>query len=883
MSAPRWETHKENIQPRPRGRRAKLLEKALVGSKEDIEAERIRRENAVKDAVARNEPAKDLLDVYLDHALFIVDHYPAGSKHLVRAVEDPCRKHAKDEFFRDDIRFLRLWILYIEMRRDKLEVFRYMSRKRIGCSWTLFYEAWAATLEAARQYDEVDKVFKRAREVNSQPHDRILQRESEFQCRMAARMKRDQKKKIDAEASKLDHAQREAARKERNTARAEPSLATAILAAPTASENVEDKPHRVRPALGEISQRQAVTGIRPFTSSSATIAQHQSSHVQGQGLPNKENKFEVFIDGTDPHSQHESKSTHEQDIPFEVVATIDDVDKEDRGRLPSQWAGETLPQNETAVEKLKQRSISSRQMSSFEIYQDEKYQRGAMSPLGRVMEQPSSPVANDENVPVLSPEASRRDPSPEFSRKGDKYNRPPSPTINTKIAMREIDDMFNSSLPLEQHLDAEFSLPPGPLSSLENDDKPRTSAPFQILQDDDLAEHPKYNENAVLSPVYDVGQEPMQFDEFDLHRYLKIWAVDQPSFQFIGEADVDIEPDSVVELPWRVPVTLCVQESQYSGFNNRSRVFFVEDIENEFGGAEVQASSAGDEEDVPLFVLKQSDASNIWEFYIYQTIQQRFQKKLMQTDSIPMAVGFSHGTESSFLVLDIKGVACLTRIMQIMPKNVLPESLAMFLTVDLLKTLCTLHAIDIIHADVTLDNVLFRRNTAVELTGDVYCAGGKNGWSSCGVLLVDYNNSIDVLHKRVGGTSIDDIVRFTSTCCTSVFDPEYRSSSSRPWAFNVDCHGAAACAAKMLGVDLDNTDIGPVPLKHEGVWKSFFDDILRLEYLSTPAQTIEVMQRNCEAMERILEGDKKLGFEVGKLFRVVAFSLEADADTTRMN
>eukprot|EP00178_Gracilaria_changii_P012953 TRINITY_DN364_c0_g1_i1.p1 TRINITY_DN364_c0_g1~~TRINITY_DN364_c0_g1_i1.p1 ORF type:complete len:898 (-),score=136.13 TRINITY_DN364_c0_g1_i1:3490-6183(-) len=897
MSTPRWETQKENIQPRPRGRNVKLLEKVFVGTKEDIEAERIRRENAVKDAVERNEPANKLLDVYLAYALFIVDYYPSGSKYLIRAVEDPCRRHAKDEFFRDDIRFLRLWILYIEMRKDKLEVFSYMRRKRIGYSWTLFYEAWAATLEAARQYDKVKEVYLLAKEVNSHPQHRIEQREREFESRMAARKKRDQQKKLDIETKKIESVRQEAARNERNTDRAEPSLASTILSAPASSSNDgagAERSRRVRPALGEISEREAITGLRPFTSrpltSSATVheqKQPQSNQFRTEALANKENKFQIYRD----HSKTDPKSelAHDHEMPFEIMAKIDEVGKEDRGCLPSQWAGETLPQNTAAIEKLKKRSMSARQMGSFQIYQDEGYQRGGFSE-DRLLDKSSSPLAEDdvandhENIPVPSPEAARREPSPTFSQREDGYNRPPSPTINTKIAMREIDDMFNSSFPSEQPERAKCSLLPGASSSLGNAEA-RKPAPLQVLQDQEPSRHSRYNETRMASTTHHSAKSsPVRYDELELERYLKMWAVDQPCLQFIGDANVDIEPDSVQELPWRVPVTLCVQESYCHGYSQRSRVFFVEDVDNEFGEAELSSSSADDEGDVPLLVLKQSGASNIWEFYIYQTIQQRFQKKLIQTDSIPFAVGFSQGREMSFLVLDTKGVSSLTRVLQMMPSNVLPEALAMLMTVDLLKTLCLLHEINIIHSDVTLDNVLFRRDTGVELVADEYNASGEKGWSACGVLLIDYNNSIDVLHERVGGTQVDDVVRCTSNCRRSTFDQEYHPSSSGGWAFNVDCYGAAVCAAKMLGVELSKTNSGPVPLKHEKVWKSFFGDVMQLEPLSSSSQTVELMRRTYESMERILvEQEQTLGIEVRRLFRAVAFALEADADTTRKN
>ncbi|PXF41423.1 Mitotic spindle checkpoint protein BUBR1 [Gracilariopsis chorda] len=935
MSAPVWETHKENIQPLRRGRHTKLLEKALIGSKQDIDAERLHREDAIKRAVQDNAAPQQILDAYLEAAFFISDHYPAGSKHLVSVVEDGCRKYAKDDRFRDDIRFVRLWVLYAEMRSDKLDVFSYMKRRRIGQSWTLFYEAYAATLEAARQYERAEDILALGKQVNAQPQERLQRRVREFQNRMAARARREQKKKEDAEARKNDDAKREAARMQRNTIRAEPSLASSILSQQNAEGNQAStaKNQRVRPALGEISERQAKSGIRPFSSqpvhpasSSRTPLQSvQLNHDASQGGANK---FEIYSDSVEPSSRSEPQDDEDK-LSFAALGKLDDVVKEDHGRLPSKWAGHTLPQNQAVVQKLQKRALSSGQMSSrFTIFQDENYQRGAYSPAGSPSHQiPALPEHaeernNAENVNAPSPELSRGDPIPQ---QADRFNRPPSPTINTKIAMREIDDMFNSSLPLQQvNLKVPSTLNPA------RAERPDVQS-FNVFNDENTAQNtttggePKTSDEPVkdmrkrvLQPLdlHHSAAEPATsstslaptsenqsnlnqqsqsrteehhgemlprsdttYSETELSEFFRAWVIEQPSYQYIGSTKVDIEPDTIVELPWRVPLTFCVDPSQSAGRCGRSTVFFVEDMENELGVSGATMPGTHDEDEIPLLVLKQSSPPNVWEYYIYQTIQKRLRKKLIQTDSIPLALGFSQGKRSSFLVLDTKGINSLSDIMPHVPDRVIPEAVAMLFTVDLLKTLCILHGIGIIHSDVTLENVLFRWNTAIELTAEAYCPSGDEGWSACGILLVDFNNSIDAQHERFEGSGIEAVVQHSSTVDPSFIDQQYREANSKSWGFSADCFGAAVCASKMLGVTTQNLVCGPVALRHSEVWKNFFDDALQLGQLATPNETIAMMRRNCEAMERILANNTHLGFVVRKLYRVIS-SLEID--TTRV-
>lgn len=915
-----------------RGRHTKLLEKAFLGSKEKIEAERVRYESAARDAsVGMGSHKDDPLAAYCEYALFITDYYPAGSPHSVRAIEEPCRKYAKEERYRDDLRLLRLWILYIELRRDKLDVFNYMKRKRIGETWTLLYEAWAAALEAARKYPEAQEVYIMGVNLKATPLERLVQRESEFHSRMNGRNKRDESRKQQAEAKKLEDSYREASRKERNTIRAEPSLASAVL-----SHNTESKTHKkerkselVRPALSSISEQEARTGLRPFSSHSAHASSSTVSQVASSSYPQlkqgtkTDGKFEIFTDTGRPlestHSLSHSSPGHQ--FSFDALSKIEDVGKEDRGKLPSKWAGETLLQNQSTVDSLKTRGLA-KPDSSFQIFQDDSRPGLQNSETCGSASHPSPhashfQVGDDtENTPIHFSQVTR---PPSISQKSEPEHRPPSPTINTKIAMREVDDMFNSTIGQAHEYDIgqpvprpsqykndllrKENMPEVPslniYHSISSVDSRGSKENFEVydgnynsqLSNRQSSQHVwrqkeahrvAHSDSPITSNPEEIPQKlsarsEARTEEYNLEHFFASWIRSQHSFRQIDDTNLEIEISGALELPWRVPVTLIITEAEKYGYRRHSKVFFVEDIGNEFNAADPNLIDA-DETDLPLLVLKESSPENLWEFYIYRTIQERLRNRLNETKSIPAAVGFSRGSSKSFLVLKSKGVASMSRVIQVMPNNVIPEAVTMFILVELLKALSALHEIGIIHADVTLDNVLFRRDATIDLGS--YNAIGRKGWSACGILLVDYNNSIDAHHEMVGGSGRDAIAQYSGKIGTGFMNRSYQSYASGSWAFNMDCYGAAVCAATMLGADIQDVSSARVPLKHRDVWNTFFSSILKLDALSTPEDTTQLMKNSCTIMEGILESKSNLGFAIDKMYTSIAVSEDMDKEAT---
>lgn len=948
MDQPEWELSKENVAPLSSGRNVDVLTKALISSKEHLEVERARHEQNVRDSINGIGPHKDdPLAPYSVFAKWVIENYPAGSDLLVRVVEGACRRYAKEERYRDDIRFVRLWVRYIELRKDKLDVFNYMHRKRIGESWSLFYEAWAITLELARQYDRAEEVYRIGREKQAKPSERLAQREREYYSRMAARARREKKRQAEAEKKKLAEAEKDALRPDRESSRGSASLANSILFRQDNDVDSVLNQHQsqpVRPALGQITELQAQTGHRPFVTPGSLPKEirrkRAPSEKAGSVSRPQGAEFEIFVDAVNKSAVvprgEEDYNGDEGLISLPVLARRDDVHKEDEGRLPEKWAGVTLPQSGKAKDRLQRGGLVAVEKNTFEVFQDtdsdcrsDPIVKAAIEDV-RALERKDAkapnaqePLCYQADLPTTDQEQDRKRKSPAPARDNVRNIGGGSPTINTKLALQEVDDMFNSSFPAElerENAISHFSVlkqesvevspvidagkiqvykdfgadkenaerkEHDSLGILCPDDIPalsrRVLQPLPHLEGVPLDESggQASAESWELTTNCDPNQEfsrAQQADAtpdttYDLGGFLAFWCMNEQDFQLLDGPDPQVEADGLFDLHWRISLSLNVDQFEWFGYRHHSRVFLVEDLNNDFGLIDDSLDPDNDEDDVAVLAIKISKSSNAWEFYIYRTIQARLSVSLQ---SVPRALAFCEGNPNSHLILAGTSTCSLNEVLLLLPQRLMPEALCMLFIVDLLKVLEALHRISVIHCDVTLDNALFRNSTNIRLSSSEYRATGECGWGGRGVLLVDYNHAIDTKHDRVGGVDMKAIAQHAGSLGNSYLHKDYRIPGAQMWAFNADCYAAAVCASKMLGITLSDVDASPVSLRHRNVWKTFFTDMCTLSAVATSQDTIAVMSRHRLAMEKILVTDEDLKTSMMRLSGEVLASSQRD-------
>lgn len=824
MSAPSWELSKENVAPLARGRDKAALKVALHATRNEVAAMHAAHEEAVDAAAAGRGPhAADPLAPAAAFVKWAAEAYPPRAPPLLAALERSCRAFVDDARYNNDPRLVRLWVRYADAREDPLDCFAYMRSHSIGGESALFYEAWATTLEYKKDFKAADTAYKLGLDRDAQPRNRLEQRQLEFLARMVARDRR-------AEAKAARALQRQSGKSQKSSSRHDLNA--------TADENV-------RPALGALSTQQATSGRRP-----ALAAANLPSSTRGGGLKarpalasktdksggNVDNNFQVFVD---PELKESEVARKNDDMPLlPKLAPLDQEKKENEGELPSQWAGVVVPQNESMA-KARARAGSRQRPreanGSFDIHCDnEDDVNGGDS--GRPSEEEL-----DESRRAADTMAKRG----KWTAAG-----PASPTINTKIAMQEVEDMFNSTLPYEHggHHDEDQDHDEAMSSRSRGSTPKRPTAPaFDIFCDEPEATPEKNGgahdgtdkENAggrrstnsrsrgeVRSPADVFRRMPELEGGIDLKDPSTFVEVEYTPLTAPAGAARPGTPEEVSgkledwciescpDLPgYEMMEGDCGELTNgnlvcFEGGAGESRSFFVESkLGVGKGGKSVvyaatPIENAADEDDEQIYAIKASDNVNLlWEFYVYNAVSSRLPSDIDRRgrQCVPRSIAFYHGEPLSYLLTDRISVATLADII-VLATNVqsckLNFQIVTFFLIELLRSVEVVHSVGVIHADVTLENVIIRKDSTERWTGG-YNTTGKSGWAGKGVALIDFNHAVDARHPAVGGWSAEHLLVHTAFLGNSHMNAESGISPNAPWGFNADCLAIATCGCKL--------------------------------------------------------------------------------------
>lgn len=184
------ELHKENIQPLASGRSARALLQVLSARASPVV---LRGELAVKQAEFEKElkTASDLDDpfeVWVRYVSWTVENFPSGNSHdsgLLNLLERATREFLHEEQYKNDPRYVKLWIQYIQNHSDApREAFAYLARHNIGQRLALFYEEFAALLESIGRKNQATEIYQMGIENNARPVDRLVRKFDEFKQRL---------------------------------------------------------------------------------------------------------------------------------------------------------------------------------------------------------------------------------------------------------------------------------------------------------------------------------------------------------------------------------------------------------------------------------------------------------------------------------------------------------------------------------------------------------------------------------------------------------------------------------------------------------------------------------------------------------------------------
>eukprot|EP00899_Mesostigma_viride_P020539 jgi/Mesvir1/28487/Mv15902-RA.5 len=200
-----WELSKENVQPLRRGRDAQALCTSLLehekGPRSRAEALDEKRRAFAK--AIEEYQGSDPLDLWLKLVKWIQNEFPtAGSKaELVPVLEKCTRLFLRDVRYKEDVRYLRVWILYADNCPDPKDIFSFLQANDIGQGHSLYYEAYATFLEINHVFKSANAVYEQGINRQAVPLERLKQKYEAFQHRMAMRIQRKMQEGGDA---KLD-------------------------------------------------------------------------------------------------------------------------------------------------------------------------------------------------------------------------------------------------------------------------------------------------------------------------------------------------------------------------------------------------------------------------------------------------------------------------------------------------------------------------------------------------------------------------------------------------------------------------------------------------------------------------------------------------------
>ncbi|KIX97178.1 uncharacterized protein Z520_07292 [Fonsecaea multimorphosa CBS 102226] len=202
----------------------------------------------------------------------------------------------------------------------------------------------------------------------------------------------------------------------------------------------------------------------------------------------------------------------------------------------------------------------------------------------------------------------------------------------------------------------------------------------------------------------------------------------------------------------------------------------------------------------PLEALKTESPPGtlVWEFHIVRLIKQRLGSAARSMQSIILAHECHLYRDEAYLVLsyspqgtllDLVNLARAENVKAGKPAEGLDEVLAMWLSVELLRTLEDLHRVGILHGDLKGDNCLVRFDTSLDLTAP-FDPEGNYGWQSRGLKLIDFGRGIDTRMFKPKAQFIADWPSCPQDCT------EIREC--RPWKWQIDYHGAAGVIHSLL-------------------------------------------------------------------------------------
>ncbi|ESQ40465.1 hypothetical protein EUTSA_v10013424mg [Eutrema salsugineum] len=372
---------------------------------------------------------------------------------LPRFLQKCAQSFESDKRYRNDSRYIRVWLQLMDFVEDPKALLRTMEAKSIGTKRSLFYQAYALHYEKVKRFEEAEKMYRLGVQNLAEPMDELQKSYLQFLSRMERHKKKKTQRHESEKHQKVERLQKEPGLAKNDDTPVLNFVDKAIVGKPEA----ENACHHglVDPTINLKEAMNAINNMfkEPIETAPLQRRSHKSQGKENQGC---DNGFEVFVD---------------ENLECETGA---------RGKAKTGTTQGSQPDQE-----------------SFEIFiddenDDETTDENDVAGKGFVFLQPRdhSPETSEESDRNSPPRARFREDTVVHRFVGSTISDEPAvenvchhglvdPTVNLKEAMEDINNMFGEPI--------DFVRPNRSKNrgKAVEEKKPDPAAGFSILEDDD--------------------------------------------------------------------------------------------------------------------------------------------------------------------------------------------------------------------------------------------------------------------------------------------------------------------------------------------------------------------------------------------------------------
>ncbi|KAF5197490.1 Mitotic spindle checkpoint protein bubr1 [Thalictrum thalictroides] len=170
-----WELFKENVRPIKRGRNINLLNHSLKShSHNHLQKSLLLNRRRLIEAIDEYQ-GDDPLQPWLDCIKWVQESFPSGGDFsgLVVIYEQCLRAFWHTERYKDDLRYLKVWLEYAESCTDAEVIYSFLDANGIGKTHSVYYITYALHMESKNKMKNANDIFNLGLAREAQPMKKL--------------------------------------------------------------------------------------------------------------------------------------------------------------------------------------------------------------------------------------------------------------------------------------------------------------------------------------------------------------------------------------------------------------------------------------------------------------------------------------------------------------------------------------------------------------------------------------------------------------------------------------------------------------------------------------------------------------------------------------